>query len=1003
MSHWHVVASLPHVTRLMSHCVRAGAAISLVAVLLAPLVCPQKVYAGEPFTIETIAGATSNNGFSGDGGPALDAEFYDPMGITRDSSGNMFIADFRNHRVRMIPARDGTFYGQSMTGGCVYTIAGTGTQGYTRDGFMGPTADLKYPNDVAVDGAGNVYLSDSGNHCIRMINATGIITTVAGYGSPVYSGDNIPATSARLNWPRGIWLDASDNLYIADEADHLIRMVPSTSGTYFGQAMTAGYIYSIAGKPVDSGYSGDGGTPTSAELNFPYSVYLDAHGHLYIGDANNHVVRMIPATTDTHYGIAMTAGYIYTIAGTGGSAGYDGDGGDATSAKMHSPHHMLVDVDGTLFVADNGNDCIRKVTTDGTISTCAGTGTAGFSGDGGQATEAQLYEPDGMFFDARGNLVFADSMNDRIRVVYAEINPWHTFLGSVNNDSANGVAVDGAGNVFVVGETNYDWDEEDPVREYSDGNVDAFVARLGPDGTLLWHTFLGGSPADYGLDIALDADGDIYVTGFSDGTWESPVRPISSSWDVFVAKLAGDDGSLVWNTFLGGNSDDRGYGIAVDADENVYVTGMSYLDWTDESPQREQSGGADAFAAKLNANGSLAWYTYLGGTGNEYGNWNGGIAVTDDGYVYVTSSSPSSWSEAAVEEHHGGDDAFVARLTSGGALDWHTFLGSAQSDSGNDIVIDGSGNALIAGQSGETWGTDPVRTFGGSLDAMVAKLDTTGNVVWHTFLGGSSDDGCYSIALDASGNVHVSGSSWANWGTPAQTHSGAWDMFAAKLSPNGALTWHSFAGSTGYEIGLAVDVGADNFAVVAGSGDGTWGEPVRAYSYYNDGLVVQLVIPTSTVVDIDLDLAAGWNMVSVPVVPADSSRAAVFPTADVVAVYTWNPGAKSFGVPDFIEPEVGYWVAVTEGKTITVTGTPVTPETWTVHLYEGWNMIGGPYSATAISKNDLYDGGAGALRSEYMYWWDPDGQYVDEDELEQGKGYWMAATGECDLVIQASS
>ncbi|MCK9356721.1 MAG: dockerin type I domain-containing protein [Dehalococcoidia bacterium] len=417
---------------------RAAAALVMVATTLATSVlCPLVVLAGDPGTIDTVAGSSSDNGFSGDEGPAIDAEFYDPMGITLDAWGNIWIADFRNHRVRMIPAEDGTLYGQDMTAGYVYTIAGTGTEGYSGDGSAATDATLKYPEDIAVDTNGNVYIADSNNHRIRRVSTAGVITTLAGTGSAFHSGDGSAAINAALNFPRGVWY-AQDSLFIADEMNHCIRMIPFTGGTYFGQVMNAGYIYTIAGKPMDSGYSGDGGVPTNAELTMPNSVYVDAGANLYIADKNNQVVRMIPATTGTHYGISMTAGYIYTIAGTGQDGGYEGDGGTATSAKLYQPHDIAVDADGDLYFTDHGNHCIREVTAGGTISTYAGTGEAGFSGDGDAATSAQLDHPNGIFVDDEGVVFFADCYNDRIRQVFpgeAETN----VEGDANGDGTTNI------------------------------------------------------------------------------------------------------------------------------------------------------------------------------------------------------------------------------------------------------------------------------------------------------------------------------------------------------------------------------------------------------------------------------------------------------------------------------------------------------------------------------------------------------------------------------------
>jgi hypothetical protein len=194
---------------------------------------------------------------------------------------------------------------------------------------------------------------------------------------------------------------------------------------------------------------------------------------------------------------------------------------------------------------------------------------------------------------------------------------------------------------------------------------------------------------------------------------------------------------------------------------------------------------------------------------------------------------------------------------------------------------------------------------------------------------------------------------------------------------------------------------AEGLLHIAGFGDTSWDDPVRAHSGWQDGFVLQLAVPTSTTVDVNIALKAGWNMVSVPVVPADTSRAAVFPPADVVAVYTWNPSQKSYEVPTNIAPEVAYWVAVTENKTITVTGTKVT--SWEDHpLIAGWNMVGSVYGNSVAAGDLITDVTPDPLLRSAIYWWDPVGKsYVGASQIDEGLGYWMAAAADCTLTMCA--
>ena len=333
-------------------------------------------------TINTIAG-NGTAGFSGDSGLATSAELNGPYGVAVDSGDNLYIADPGNNRIRKVAA--GT--------GVITTIAGKGSAGYSGDNGAASGAELNLPTGVAVDSAGNVYIADAGNNVIRKINTSGGITTVAGNNAEGYSGDNGAATNATLYTPTGVAVDGAGNLYIADTNNNRIRKV-GTSGT----------ITTIAGTGT-AGYSGDSGAATSATLNKPAAVVVDSTGNLYIADTGNDVVRMI-----------ATAGTISTFAGNG-SAGYSGDGGPATSARLNSPYGLNLDSAGDIYVADSMNNVVRMVNTAGVISTVAGNDTNGYSGDGGQATSAALSNPRGVALDSQGNFYLSDQNNNRVREV----------------------------------------------------------------------------------------------------------------------------------------------------------------------------------------------------------------------------------------------------------------------------------------------------------------------------------------------------------------------------------------------------------------------------------------------------------------------------------------------------------------------------------------------------------------------------------------------------------
>ena len=279
--------------------------------------------------------------------------------------------------------------------GAIITIAGNGTQGYSGDNGPATAARLYDPAGVAVDSAGNVFIPELGNNVIReVVKATGVITTFAGNGTYGYSGDNGAAKSAKLASPNGVAVDAAGNLFIADTGNHLVREVIKATGV----------IITVAGNGTN-GYTGDNGPATSAALGYPEGVAVDAVGDLFIADAGTDVVREVVKAT----------GNIITVAGNG-SFGYSGDNGAATAAKLFDPFGVAVDAIGDLFIADTVNNAVREVVkATGNIVTAAGNGTQGYSGDNGPATAAKLFNPYGVAVDAAGNLFVADRYNNVIR------------------------------------------------------------------------------------------------------------------------------------------------------------------------------------------------------------------------------------------------------------------------------------------------------------------------------------------------------------------------------------------------------------------------------------------------------------------------------------------------------------------------------------------------------------------------------------------------------------
>jgi sugar lactone lactonase YvrE len=297
--------------------------------------------------------------------------------------GTIYISDSENNRIRPVNTVTGT----------ISTLAGNGTGGFTGDGGLATGAELKIPYGVAVDSSGNTYIADSQNNRVRKVSTTGTITTVAGSGFAGSGGDGGSALSALLNNPTGAAVDAAGNLYIADQHNNKIRVVN-----------TLGVISTFAGTG-SVGNGGDGGPASAAALYYPTSVALDGLGNLYIADTNNQRIRKVNIST----------GIITTVAGSG-SVGYGCAAGVATAVGLHNPYGVAADGGGNIYIADTYLQCIRKVAS-GNITTVAGNGLASFSGDGGPATSAALNYPTGVAVDGIGNIYIADLVNSRVRMI----------------------------------------------------------------------------------------------------------------------------------------------------------------------------------------------------------------------------------------------------------------------------------------------------------------------------------------------------------------------------------------------------------------------------------------------------------------------------------------------------------------------------------------------------------------------------------------------------------
>ena len=528
--------------------------------------------------ISTVAGDGGQGGFSGDGGLATQALLANPQGVAVDKSGNLYIVDRGNQRIRMVNA----------SSGIISTIAGSSTTGYSGDGGPAAQATFNLPSSIAIDASGNLYIADTNNWAIRRISTSGIITTVAGNGQYGYGGDNGQATKAKLAGPTGVAVDASGNLYIADSGNERIRYVNSS-----------GVIATIAGTGV-AGFSGDGSAATAARFSNPVAVALDASGNVYVADLDNNRIRRF-----------ALGGTVTTFAGTTNSVG---DGGPSTQARVE-PWAVAVDSAGNLYIADRSEQRVRKVTPAGTIATVAGTGQTGYGGDNGPATAAVLSTPNDVAVDRSGNLYIADAGNNRIRRVDAATGTITTFAGTgaccyagtgTGGDGGPAtaatlyypvsVAVDASGNVYFTDlvQTNKSPAPVAIRRVTTDGKIHTWAGG----GTTVGFSGDGGPPLSAQLGSSIESirtgpDGSLYIADTNNNRVRK-VDPAGATIDTVAGNAqtsASGNGGPATSAGL-----DPPWSVVVDAAGNFYI-------------------GANATVREVTANGTIGPYAGNGGWG----------------------------------------------------------------------------------------------------------------------------------------------------------------------------------------------------------------------------------------------------------------------------------------------------------------------------------------------------------------------------------------------------
>jgi hypothetical protein len=943
--------------------------------------------------ITTVAG-DGGYGFSGNGVPATNASLYYPYAIAVDATGNLFIADTDDQRIRKVD-----------TNGIITTVAGDGGYGYNGDNVPATNTSLYSPEGVAVDAFGNLFIGDTDNYRIRKVGTNGIITTVAGNGTYGFSGDGGPATGASLEYPAGVAVDAFGNLFIADEYNQRIRKVG-----------TSGIITTFAGNG-NYDYSGDGGPATKASFRYPTGVAMDANGNLFISDYSNSRIRKVD-----------TNGMITTVAGDQNS-GFTGDGVLATNTSLYNPYGVAVDAWGDLFIADEYNQRIRKVSANGIITTLAGNGSAGYSGDGGLAVNASLDDPMGVAADAFGNVFLSDYGNQRIRQILSPATLTLTNLsvtnagsyqlvvtspyGSVTSSVATltlllppSISIQPASQSVLVGSnatfsvsaagtapliyqwygssgaigaaTNSSYTTNDVPSAASGSQFVCVVTNLYGSVTSAVATLTVGLPPG----ITAQPTNQVALIGSSTaiGLTLSGTGPFTYQWQFngtnvptnIITTLAGDgtgkfsgDGGIATNAGLDGPE-----GVTVDALGNVFIA--------DTDNQRVRRVDTNKIITTVAGNGS---YGYAGDGGSAIIEarlyYPEGVAVDADGNLFIADYDNLRVRKVAT-------NGVITTVAGDGGYGYNEDNVPATNASlyyPTGVAVDVSGNVFIADQSNQR----------------IRKVDTNGiitTVAGSANYGFAGDGGAAtnarlynprSVAVDASGNLFI-----------ADTD----NERIRKVDTNGIITTVAGNGTNGFSgdgvpatraslsspVGVAVDafgnlfiadtdnlrvrkVGANGIiATVAGDGDyGFSGDNVPATSasvYFPYGVAVDAsgnlfiadtsnerirqVLPAGAGAVLDLNTVASSNAGSYQVIVTSPYGSVTSAVATLTIVYP----------PTITEEAASQYAAVGSNATFSVAagGTPPLAYAW----YCNGKAIAGATSS-AYTTNSVQLANSGSL------------------------------------------
>ena len=638
-----------------------------------------------------------------------------PRRTTTDSAGNLYFTA-------------GNAVYKMTSGGTLTVVAGNSRAGFSGDGGPAVNAQLNFPQGLAFDGFGNLYIADSKNNRVRIVTTDGLINTFAGNGQistgggPINYNDNGPATNGLLHLPSGVAVDRSGNVYIADTADNTIR-----------QVTTDGFIHTYAGDSYP-GFLGDSGSPVNAEFYGPQDVAVDGAGNIYVADTQNSRIRQINVST----GIINTfggGGTTSTVSTEKGVAA-NGDKGAATSAIIQVPFALAIDSSGNVYFAENADSTIRKIDTKGIITTIAGTGTPGFSGDGSAATNAQMNSPTGIAVDSSGNLYVADSVNLRVRKIAGGNMSTVAGNGVLNYGGDNGsglkaqlnvpqsVAVDTAGNLYVADTGNHEVRKIDTT-----GNITAVIGN-GTAGS-------GSNQLNAPQGVAVDAAGNVYIADTQNAR-VLKVTPGGSASTVAgngTPGYGGDNGSATNAQIY------TPTGVAVDSKGNLYIA-----DYQNHRVRMVTPGGTITTVA---GNGNQGYAGDGGPATSALLNYPAGVAVDSGGNLYI-----ADWGNYVIRKvMTNGNIATIAGSHVPGYAGDGGLAVQAQMSNPTDVAVDSSWNVYFTDASARVR-----EIFTSGFISTIAGNGTTG----YSGDGGAATAAQLNtpagVSVDASANVYVADS-----------------------------------------------------------------------------------------------------------------------------------------------------------------------------------------------------------------------------------------------------